>query len=343
MRLFGKQWTRRELEMHVGRLEQIGGIQRFDGAEGTEKGMGFIRVRTGAGLSYTVTPDKGLDFSLAEYGGTPISWQAQGGDVHPQYYDSEGAGWLTTASGGLMMTCGFMNVGSPSVYEGQRYGMHGRAHHLPARHVCAEGHWMDDEYEMVIKGQVEETSLFGGQLRLSREIRSRLGENRILVNDVVQNIGFESVPHMLLYHFNFGYPFLSPDTTISFPPGVVSPREEGTPLEGYDSWQAPESGYAERVYYHELKLSKRHKVELHQPYFPQAGGRHIPLTATLSWSGDSLPRLIQWKLAGAGTYVLGIEPSNCGVEGVSVEADRNTLVKLVPGQKIHYSWELNFD
>lgn len=341
MYLYGRQWTRRELTAHVGRLEQIGGIRRYLGDEGPERGMEFIQVRTGAGLTYTVTPTKGLDFSLAEYGGVPISWQSAGGDIHPMYYEPEEAGWLRTASGGLMMTCGLMNAGSPSVYEGKSYGLHGRVHHLPARQVCAEGVWQGDEYEMVIRGTVEETALFGGHLRMHREIRSRLGENKITVTDLVENAGSDPAPHMMLYHFNFGYPLLSPESTIQFPVGSVTPRDAAADLTGYDKWQEPEAGFQERVYYHGLEPAAKAEVRLFQPNFPQAGHRTVPLTAALSWSTDTLPQLVQWKMAGAGSYVLGIEPSNGLVGGIAEEAQQRRLLILQPGQSVRYNWELN--
>jgi hypothetical protein len=45
-----------------------------------------------------------------------------------------------------------------------------------------------------------------------------------------------------------------------------------------------------------------------------------------------LPRLIQWKMPGAGAHVLGIEPANCHVEGRAAERERGTLVMLAPGE-----------
>jgi len=327
--------------MHVGRLEQLGGIRHYTLDEGPERGVECIEVRTGAGLAFTVVPTKGLDFSLAEYGGTALSWQSAGGDIHPVYYEAEGAGWLRTASGGLMMTCGLMNAGIPSEYEGRSLGLHGRIHHTPARQVAAEGCWDGDEYDMTIRGTVVETALFGGHLRLHREIRARMGENRIRVSDRIENAGFEAVPYLLLYHFNFGYPLLSPETEIRFPRGTVEPREDETPLDGYDRWQPPEPGYRERVYYHAPEPAAAAEVSLFQPNFPQAGGRTVPLALTLAWTADTLPRLVQWKLPGAGAYVLGIEPSNCGVEGIAAEAEEGRLHMLQPGETVRCGWELN--
>ena len=105
-------------------IEQIGGLRRFQWAEGSETGNEQIQVRTGAGLSYYVSPSRALDISLAEFGGRPLTWQSANGDIHPAYYDESGAGWLRTAVGGLLVTCGLSYVGSPGEDEGQEYGLH---------------------------------------------------------------------------------------------------------------------------------------------------------------------------------------------------------------------------
>ncbi|MFD2613592.1 DUF4432 family protein [Paenibacillus gansuensis] len=341
MELYGRKWTRRELEARVGRLEQIGGIKRVLGAEGAETGVELIQVRTGAGLSYIVSPTKGLDISLAEFGGSPISWQSPNGDAHPSAYDGEGSGWLRTASGGLLMTCGLSNVGSPSSLQGRTYGMHGRVHHLSASHVCAEGRWDEDHYTMNIRGQVDETSIFGSHLRMYREVRSRLGQNTIEIIDTLENAGYQSAPHMMLYHFNFGFPLLDERTVMQFPSERVNARDKGTPAEGYDIWESPENGYRERVYYHELPQGKDSvHAELYQPAFPVALGT-VPLRVRLTWSSKTLPRLVQWKMAGEREHVLGIEPSNCGVEGIAAEQNKGTLTVLQPGGRVRYQLRLD--
>ncbi|WJH37600.1 hypothetical protein N6H14_32090 [Paenibacillus sp. CC-CFT747] len=58
MKLFGRSWTRDELEARVGRIEQLGGIRRVRLEEGVETGTEQIWVRTGAGLAYAVTPPR---------------------------------------------------------------------------------------------------------------------------------------------------------------------------------------------------------------------------------------------------------------------------------------------
>ncbi|NQX67169.1 DUF4432 family protein [Paenibacillus alba] len=337
MRLYGREWTRRELEARVGRIEQIAGMRRFVGTEGKETGVEQIHVRTGAGLSYYVTPTKGLDISLAEFHGVPISWQSCNGDAHPRHYEPEGSGWLRTASGGLLMTCGLMQVGSSCEDQGERLGLHGRMHHTPASQVSAESSWHEDEMEMRIAGSVEETSIFGGHLRLTRQIRSRLGENSLLIQDEVRNVGFERCPHMILYHFNFGFPLLSEETTIHFHSASVQAREQQTPMGGYRAWQAPDKDYQERLYYHDT--SSKPLVQIENPNFPfHSGGANVRVS--LQWSADTLPNLVQWKMAGAGTHVLGIEPANCYVEGRRAERERGSLVFLEPGETVSYEIRL---
>jgi len=337
MKLYGREWTRREVESRVGRIEQIGGLRRVQWTEGPESGVEQIQVRTGAGLSYSILPSRGLDIGLAEFGGVPLCWLSPNGEVHPAFYNDRGLAWLRTAAGGLLMTCGLTQVGSPGVEGGEEIGLHGRAHHTPARHVGAEGYWDDDEYFIVVRGKVEETSIFGWNLRLTRKITSSLGKNEIAIRDVVENAGFAPAPHMMLYHFNFGFPLLDGETEIHFSSGRVTPREPELPVEGLESWQSPQPGYRERVYYHEnlsTMTDGMAAVTLRNPHFPAAGK---PLTVRLAWKVDTLPVLVQWKMPGEGTHVLGVEPANCHVEGRAAERERGTVVMLPPGQTIEHT------
>jgi hypothetical protein len=333
MHLYGRDWTRRELEARVGRLEQIGGLRRFQLTEGKEAGVEQIQVRTGAGLCYYVSPSRGMDISLAEFCGAPISWQAANGDVHPAYFDDEGLAWLRTAAGGLLMTCGITQAGAPSTDGDQQLGLHGRAHHTPARQVAVEGRWRGDEYEMRVAGVVEESVIFGENVRLTREIRSRLGSNRIEITDVVENLAFTPAPLMLLYHFNFGFPLLMEETILHFPSRKVRARDPWSPMEGYDRWAAPEPGHRERVYLHE-EIEQENgwtTASVHNPRFP-IGASAQPVTMHLSWATENLPRLVEWRMAGAGEHVLGIEPTNCSVFGRSAARAEGSLVMLAPGE-----------
>jgi galactose mutarotase-like enzyme len=343
MQLYQREWSRRELEARVGRIEQIGGIRRLRLSEGMEAGVEQIQLRTGAGLAYTISPERGLDISLAEFGSVPLSWQAPNGDVHPAYFDDRGFAWLRTAAGGLLMTCGFSQAGGPGEDNGEELGLHGRAHHLAARHVGVSADWEGDDYVMRVRGVVEQTRIFGEFIRMTREITSTLGSNRIAITDHYENLAFVPTPLMLFYHFNFGFPLLTEETQVSFPSRLVEPRLPEHPMEGYESWDAPDPTYQERVYLHKEIVSDAEKwtsATIYNPAFPLPAGPN-PITVRLSWDTTTLPHLVQWRMAGAGSHVLGIEPVNCHVNGRQASRDNNMLVTLEPGERYTCKVELS--
>lgn len=347
MQLYGEHRTRREIEARVGRLGQIGGIRRMKLTEGKQAGMELVEVRTGAGLSFEVSLSKGMDISLAQLWGVPLSWQSPNGDVHPMYYESCGTDWLRSASGGLLMTCGLSHVGSPSVDETGSHGLHGRVHHTPATQISIRQEWEGDELNWSVSGVVEETAIFGSKLRLRRHLSGRMGENSIVIHDQVENFGFQPAVHMMLYHFNFGFPLMGEHTRILLPEAEKRETRGSASfdLEQATKWAAPHAAVQESVYYHHLSpgteaSQQMAKAGIYNPFFP-SGERLGLLNVTLQWSQDTLPMLVQWKMPGAGDHVLGLEPANCRVEGRQVQHSREGLPMIQPGETICYRLELN--
>ena len=83
----GNPLTRRELLRRIGRLEQVAGIEPFVFDDGPARGVRAFRFRTGSGLTFDVVPDRGMDVSFAEHGGTPLAWLSPNGVVAPSFYD----------------------------------------------------------------------------------------------------------------------------------------------------------------------------------------------------------------------------------------------------------------
>lgn len=349
MQLHHRTWQRRDLEARVGRLEQLGGVQRLRGVEGPERDVEQIQVRTGAGLTYTVTPDKGMDIAQTEFAGAALAWVSPNGPAHPAYYDDRGQAWLRSASGGLLMTCGLTQVGSPNHDAGEELGLHGRVHHTPARAVSATAEWEGDDVILRVSGVVEETIIYGTHLRLHREIVSTLGRNHIVINDTVENLGFVPSPLMILYHFNFGYPLLGDETEIVFPsrrlvanPDIPSPAGID-PTADYAKWQAPDPVFGAQVFFHhdlETDASGWTHAVIRNPAFPLPTGPS-PLSLTVAWDTSTLNHLTQWRMPGAGTHVLGIEPGNCHVRGRAAARADGSLVTLAPGASQSFSLSLS--
>jgi hypothetical protein len=64
------------------------------------------------------------------------------------------------------------------------------------------------------------------------------------------------------------------------------------------------------------------------------------MKAYLKYDATTLPNFVQWKMCGASEYVLGLEPSNCGVEGRAKERQAGTLQVLQPGESRRYRLEI---
>src|SRR2546421_246758 len=61
---------------------------------------------------------------------------------------------------------------------------------------------------MWAQGRTREAMVHGANVRLTRRIWARLGESRLFIDDVVENLGYARVPHMIAYHINLGFPLL---------------------------------------------------------------------------------------------------------------------------------------
>ncbi len=224
--LFGRQYTRNELLQKVGDISQVAGVKPYMLTEGRSAGIEAIDFRTGTGFAFTVLPGRAMDISFAEWRGIPLCWRSQTGDVAGAYYEPEGLGWLRGFFGGLVATCGLAQAGAPCVDEGEALGLHGRIGNIAATNVTADGEWEGDQYTMWARGKVREAIVFGTNMQLTRRITARMGESRLFIEDLVENMAFEPAPHMMIYHINIGFPVVDEGAEVIAPSRVVRPRDE---------------------------------------------------------------------------------------------------------------------
>lgn len=336
--LFGRTFTKAELLAYVGHISQVGGIRPIELVAGRERGVRGFEVTTGTGLSFTVLADRALDITRASFRGRSLGYLTPSGEAHPAYYEPQGAGWLRTFPGGLLTTCGLTAVGAPGEDAGEACGLHGRISHLPAEELGYWGEWQGDAYWMHITGTMTEAVIFGHALRLTRRISAKLGANTILIEDTVTNMGGAPAPHMLLYHCNLGFPLLSPEATFVTQSRSVTPRDADAAagLETFRALQSPTVGYREQVFYHDMAADHAGDVRVALVNPALDGGLGLGIT----YRKHTLPQFVQWKMMGHGTYVLGLEPSNCYVGGRAEERAAGRLVVLQPGEERQYRLEL---
>jgi len=337
-KLFGEAYRKEEVQRYVGDLRQLGGISRSQLVEGPGKGADIARIRTGGGFDVDVLLDRGMDLSTASYRGIPLNWASPSGDAHPHRFDDKGLGWLRTFPGGLFVTCGLRQTGSPCHDEGEDLGLHGRFTSLPAQKISHTEGWEGDDYVMRLAGEMREAVIFGENLLLRREYRAVLGQPKLTLTDTVTNEGSHLSPHMILYHCNLGFPLLSPSAELKTPHAQIEPRNsEYEEAEGACRFTEPIPGYHERVYYHLMEPDADGYVQVQLRNPELEGG----LTFQIRYRHDQLPHFTQWKMMGEREYVCGLEPGNARVEGRAKEREAGRLVTLEPGETRRYEIEFS--
>ena len=340
VQLYGRSWTRAEISRYAGNLAQIGGVRLVELADGNSRGVRTAQFETGGGIAFDVLLDRGMDVGACRYKGVPVGWVGNPGPVHPAFFEKDGLSWLRTFHGGLVTGCGLTTAGAPSTDDGEELGLHGRLSHTPATSVWADGAWRGDEYEMWVRGKMRQTVVFGENLVVNRRIWTQLGASRLFLRDVVSNEGYQPTPHMMLYHCNFGFPLLAGGTELVYRANKVTPRDDvaAVGMDVHGTYEAPVDGYAEQCFYYDMVAGEDGYVTAVLANRAYGGGQG--LGAYVRYRQAELPRFTQWKMVCAGTYVTGLEPANCGVEGRDKERASGALQFLEPGEEREYLLEI---
>jgi len=334
--LFNRTWSRAELLKQVGDLSQIAGIEMGELSDGRERGLCVAEVRTGSGLGFTVLLDRGMDIGAATYKGLPLAWVSPTGFSHPMYYDPQDTQWLRSFGAGLLTGCGLTSAGAGGEDDGESLGMHGRLSNLPARHISINETWEGDDCSFQVEGEMRQVRVFGENLRMKRRILTRLGNSCISIQDVVENLGSTASPLMLLYHINLGFPLLDASCELVAEAHPVEPRDAAAKpgLQEWMHFQQPTPGYSEEVFHHDLPADKNGWASIHLVNSSRKLGLRV------RFKKATLPNLVQWKMMGEGTYVLGLEPANCRTGGRSQERANGTLQILGPGEVREFHVEI---
>jgi len=330
VRIGERDYTRDEILRRVGNVNQIASACRVELADGRAKGIAALDFDTGAGLRFTVLPDRGLDISAASYKGTNLVYLTPNGEAHPAYYEPQGAGWLHTFAGGLLTTCGLTTIGAAGRDGDEELGLHGRYATIPGRQVCDRARWEGDDYVLEASAVMEECRLFGDKLRLTRTISARAGAKSLFIHDVVENFGYRPAPFTILYHINFGFPLLDAASR------ALIRAAESTPFNAHSAqglaemlaFAAPAPDYEQQNFTHRMATDADGWTAAALVNPDLAGG----LGVYIKFDGRALPYLNEWKMLGEGDYVTALEPCNTPCLNRGLLRERGLLPILAPGE-----------
>jgi hypothetical protein len=212
-------------------------------------------------------------------------------------------------------------------------GLHGRISNIPANQVIYRTFWQGEDYILEISGEMRQGALFGENIVLQRSISTKLGSNQIVIKDVVTNEGYQSSPHMILYHFNIGFPLLDESTQLQINSTETIARDENAQsgLHEWNRFHEPVTDYQEKVFIHCLQADKNGITRI------ELNNSQLGLGLLWSYETENLPFLMEWKMMGEGAYVAGIEPANCnGLGGRKATREKGNLPILQPGESRQY-------
>jgi hypothetical protein len=338
-RLFGRDYTRQQVLEHVGDVSQVAGLRRLEVAEGRGKGVGLVECWTGSGLRFAVALDRAMDIPFASIGGVPLCWHGPPGLVAPAFYEPEGTNWLWTFAGGLLATCGLVHAGHPSDIPSEPHGLHGRIGAIPAESVSLDSRWEGDDYVMRIRGTCREARVFGPHLTLERTITTRLGERSFLIEDVVTNHAHAAQAHMMLYHFNIGWPIVDSGSRLCLRAAKVEPFDEQARRDpAWDTFIDPQPNRVEGVHFITPTPDERGRITAALVNRSLHGGHGLGVY--LRYAAAALPCFVEWRMMGQGHYVVGMEPCNCFIHPRSTLAASGALPRLAPGESRRYAVEI---
>ena len=191
--------------------------QRLRG--GRRDGVDLIVVDNGA-LRFLVLPTRGMGLWKGWYDGNRLGWDSPitDGPVHPALVNlgaPAASGWLDGFDE-LLARCGLENNGAPFEIKTRKadgstsrttFGLHGKIANIPASYVAVHV-GAEPPHEIVVEGHVEESRMFGPQIRMETRITTVPGSNYLVVRDEFVNLKEQPVEMQILYHWNFGPPFL---------------------------------------------------------------------------------------------------------------------------------------
>ena len=335
--------TNQDWQDKVSNHAQIGGIETSVLDNGSGRGTRIAWVNTGTGLRYKVVIDRAMDIADAFYNQHSLAWLSHDGITYPQPFADKGIDWLRTFGGGLLTTCGLTHVGGPESDDFGARGLHGQISNLPAEiESIIQPDPRSGKLEMSITGIIRETKPFGPSLELRRTISATLGQASIRIHDEVINRANTPAPHMLLYHFNFGWPLVDEGTDILWN-GKWFPRhgEENAKIfkEGNDFKKCPAPLEDHLGTGEEVVL-----VDIDADIFGQsvAGlyNSKLGIALAMKFKKEQLPWFANWQHWGKGEYVTGLEPSTHALTGQAKARKDGDLIFIQPGEKRVYDVEL---
>jgi hypothetical protein len=302
---------------------------------GRQDGVDLIIVNNGR-LTFTIVPTRGMAIWDVRCKSTRLGWDAPVTEiVHPKHVNlllDDGLGWLH-GFGAFLPRCGLGWFGNPGKDEvtGESITLHGLIDYNPASYVAVSVDTLPP-YAVKVKGVFYEERLFRPTLALVSEFSTEPDSLKFTINDSIINKGGVDAECGMLYHFDYGYPFLGEGSRIVAPFARITPQSKGgfpesTPEE-IVAYREPRAGYKMQVWLTKLNGDGTGMTKL------LLKNREENLGFSYTYSLQQIPYLTVWKnlVALEDGYVTGIEPGTAYPNHRNIERKNGHYPPLKPGE-----------
>jgi galactose mutarotase-like enzyme len=137
---------------------------------------------------------------------------------------------------------------------------------------------------------------------------------------------------MYLYHVNVGWPFLDEGARYELPLERTLWQSDSVAEQGVSNVEmpAPQKGFVEQVYEHELKPDAAGKAR------PRLVNERLGVFFELEYDSVRFPAFFQWLHLREGAYAVGFEPSTHHVQGEPAAREDGSMTFLEPGEERRY-------
>ncbi|MBN2627518.1 MAG: DUF4432 family protein [Spirochaetales bacterium] len=302
---------------------------------GRQTGVEIIDLSNGV-ISLSVCVTRGMSIIDGACGPHYLGWISPVKEiVHPQYinpYDLGGRG-SHYGFNEMLNRCGVEWSGAmgedrvidnKGQYNSVFLPLHGKIGLTPASRVVLS---VSDE-DLILEGDVPEQNVFGVNYMLRTSIRLRPGAAAIEIEDTLSNLGSSEGEYEMLYHTNFGPPFLEKGSRYYGSFSRMVPRDEfgSTDMNEATLFGAPSPGFIEQVYLfrpladenglaHQILTNEAHDLAVHVAF--------DPLT---------LPYTILWKRTASEEegYVVGLNPCSDLPNNRAFEREQGRVSGIAP-------------
>ncbi|MDC0434035.1 DUF4432 family protein [bacterium] len=340
---FSHLGTRKVHEVSAG-LSTYAGARLLTLEDGVERGSRVIEMRSGGGLDVEVTVDRSGDIGRLTLDGQVISWHGPAGLPSAWLMDREGdngQGFLR-GYGGFLNTCGLDHIRQPEddtiectnqeSLASVHHPLHGKGTFQPC---VIRGYGLVDDAEkpcVFCEAEFVQGMAFISALRLRRRIELPVGSQTLTICDTVKNVGNNPATHMLLYHFNLGFPLVARDTRVDFG------KDECV---WYSEAHDPTALFPEPTAHDTNKISVfRHITEeaCMTIKSPLTG-----LSMQFTYPSSQLSHCQMLQMTAPGIYGIGIEPCTAGSRTRKLAREADEMIFLQPGEERKYDIKLTID